>query len=85
MFASKSVLEHVLRGVLGLAALAAAVLLAPHRPWLALAALPVALFALRGCPSCWVLGLIETVSRASSKAVPDARCSKPDAFSRVRW
>ena len=67
MFASKSVLEHVLRGVLGLAALAAAVLLAPHRPWLALAALPVALFALRGCPSCWLLGLIQTVSLGSSK------------------
>ncbi len=61
MFASKSVAEHVARGLAGAFALCAAVLGASSHPWLALLAVPAALVLLRGCPMCWTLGLIETV------------------------
>jgi len=61
MFASKSVPEHFLRGIIGIGAFAAAVSLAPLHPWLALVGLPIGLIALRGCPTCWLLGLVQTV------------------------
>jgi hypothetical protein len=61
MFASKSLLEHLARGTAGLGALVAAVALAPAWPWLSLVLLPLALVALRGCPMCWTVGLIQTV------------------------
>ena len=78
MFASKSLVEHGARGVIGLGAFACAVFLAPHQPWLALAALPVGMLALRGCPSCWLLGLVETVvlRRAKGTACVDGSCAK---------
>ena len=61
MFASKSLVEHLLRGLVGLAALfAASSLIASSHPWLGLLLLPVAILALRGCPTCWLLGLVET-------------------------
>jgi hypothetical protein len=77
MFASKSLLTHLARGVVGLAAFACATSLAPHQPWAALAALAVAVFALRGCPSCWLLGLAETMvlGRTSAGACLDASCA----------
>ena len=59
MFASKSLAEHVSRGALGLGALGAAAHFA-DRGWPALLLLPVALLALRGCPMCWTIGLVET-------------------------
>src|SRR6185369_7770886 len=61
MFASKSLVEHLARGLIGLGAFVVATFLASDQPWLAVAALPIGLFALRGCPSCWLLGLVETV------------------------
>ncbi|WP_438022182.1 hypothetical protein [Sorangium sp. So ce233] len=68
MFASKSLVEHVARGLLGLGAFAASALLAPAHPWAALALLPVGLVALRGCPMCWTLGLIQTVMARVARA-----------------
>lgn len=62
MFASKSIGEHLLRGALGAAALAAAVLLAPAHPLPAMVLVPLALVALRGCPMCWTVGLAQTVT-----------------------
>lgn len=61
MFASKSVAEHVARGLAGAFALGAAVLWASSHPWLSLLAVPAALVLLRGCPMCWTLGLLETL------------------------
>jgi len=61
MFASKSILEHLVRGTIGLAGLAAGMLLLPAHPWLSLSLFPVALVALRGCPMCWTVGLVQTV------------------------
>ncbi|MDN3241989.1 hypothetical protein [Glycomyces tritici] len=62
-FASKSVPRHVARGVLGFGLLIAAFALLPAFGLVSLVLAPVGLLALRGCPVCWVLGLIETVSR----------------------
>lgn len=61
MFASKTIAEHLARGVVGIGAFAFAALWATVHPWLSLVAIPVALVALRGCPLCWMLGFVQTV------------------------
>ena len=61
MFASKTVSGHLARGALGLGAMALAVSGAAAHPWLPWAALPFALAAFRGCPTCWTVGLVQTV------------------------
>ncbi len=62
MFASSSVAEHVVRGVLGLLLVVAAFALAGRQP-LALLLLVPAVVAWRGCPTCWLMGLGATLSR----------------------
>ncbi len=75
MFASKSVVEHLIRGALGLGAFALAAALAPAHPMLALAMVPVGFVALRGCPMCWTVGLVQTVvARVQGKPTAD-RCT----------
>ena len=65
MFGSKTVLAHILRGVIGFGALALAILLARDadtaRVHASVALAIVALIALRGCPVCWTIGLFETL------------------------
>jgi hypothetical protein len=71
LFASNSVIEHVVRGVCGagLIALALWLLRAPDLPrgGGAVVALGGAVVLLRGCPMCWTMGLIETISRSARK------------------
>lgn len=74
MFASKSLVEHVLRGVIGLGAFAFAGVLAPDHPLLAIGLVPVALVALRGCPMCWTVGLVQTAVAALRGRPAGARC-----------
>ena len=62
-FASASLPCHLLRGLIGFGSLIAAFALLPSVGPLSLLLLPVTLLAFRGCPTCWVIGLIETVSR----------------------
>ena len=62
MFASKTLTEHVVRGVLGASALVTSVVLASSHPILSVALLPLALVALRGCPMCWTIGLAQTLA-----------------------
>ncbi|NIK55364.1 hypothetical protein [Kribbella shirazensis] len=62
-FASTSLPRHLLRGVIGFGSVVAAVALIPAVGLLSLLLLPVALIAFRGCPTCWVVGLLETISR----------------------
>ena len=62
----------LVRGAMGFALLALAV--STREPLVALPALLVALIAFRGCPMCWVLGLIDRGSRAF---VPSARKETP--------
>ncbi|WP_437826603.1 hypothetical protein [Sorangium sp. So ce1153] len=74
MLASRSLVEHLARGVLGFGAVAASALLAPASRWASLALLPVALVALRGCPMCWALGLIQTVMARARGERPEGAC-----------
>ena len=74
MFASKSLLEHVARGLLGGAAFVAVIVFAPVHPW-ALGLLPVGFVLLRGCPACWTIGLFETVAAKLGKISGCRACS----------
>ena len=79
-FASPTLTEHLARGVIGFAALTAAVLTIPVYPWLGVALMPVAVLALRGCPICWTTGLIEILAMrvlARREAVPRQRQPGP--------
>jgi hypothetical protein len=62
-FASSTVARHLLRGALGLALLVGSVVWASASgPAALLLALP-GFVLLRGCPTCWALGLAQTISR----------------------
>jgi hypothetical protein len=62
LFASASVTEHVVRGVVGLVLVVLAFAFAGSHPWALLGLVP-AVVAWRGCPTCWALGFAATVSR----------------------
>lgn len=61
MSASKTLSAHLVRGAVGLGSMALALSGAAAHPWLPFAALPVTLIAFRGCPTCWTVGLVQTV------------------------
>jgi len=61
MFGSKTILGHLARGAVGVGTMGFALSEAAAHPWLPLAALPIALVAFRGCPTCWTVGLVQTV------------------------
>jgi hypothetical protein len=61
MFVRNGIAEHLARGVAGIGALAACMFLAPSHPWLSIAVLPVSFVAIRGCPACWTMGLVQKV------------------------
>jgi hypothetical protein len=60
--ASGSVARHLARGAVGFGSLGAALALTPSVGPGSLLLVPVGFVALRGCPTCWVAGLIQTVS-----------------------
>ncbi|CAA9369208.1 MAG: hypothetical protein AVDCRST_MAG47-999 [uncultured Nocardioidaceae bacterium] len=62
MFASRSVTEHLVRGVVGLVLVVLSLAYAGAHPAALLGLVPAAV-AWRGCPTCWALGLAATVSR----------------------
>ena len=66
-FTSKSVTEHLVRGVLGLAGILFALRWGGERPVLAVALVLGSLLALRGCPMCWVAGLFGTLQQKFSR------------------
>lgn len=70
MFASQSIAEHVLRGVIGIGAIWLAIDLSAS-PWLSLGLGVVALLAFRGCPMCWTIGLVQTIQSriAASRSI----------------
>lgn len=77
--ASRSLAEHLLRGLLGFTALVVAFVVMTHE---SLWSIPVALVGvvlLRGCPTCWLIGLTETVTAKRSfsieKPCEDGSCS----------
>lgn len=60
-FASRTVTRHLLRGAAGATLALVALDVAATSPVVAIAAGLAALVALRGCPMCWTVGLVETV------------------------
>ncbi|MEO3978256.1 hypothetical protein [Streptomyces sp. CAU 1734] len=74
-FASTSVPRHLVRGAAGFGALAGSVLLLPAVGVWSLLLAPLGLLALRGCPMCWTIGLVRTVSMGRLKrSCTDGRC-----------
>ncbi|MFB7277850.1 hypothetical protein ACFCZV_12140 [Streptomyces hydrogenans] len=62
-FASRSVARHLARGALGFGLIIGSVALVPVAGPATLLAAPLALIAFRGCPTCWMVGLAQTISR----------------------
>ncbi|GAB3658263.1 hypothetical protein GCM10027596_14400 [Nocardioides korecus] len=74
VFASGSLVEHYVRGVVGLVLVVAALAFAGTTPWALLLAVP-GVVAWRGCPTCWALGLTATLARRGSRCV-DGSCRR---------
>jgi hypothetical protein len=67
LFASNTLTEHIIRGVIGIGAISVAISLGePGGAWWsipgALALGGLAIVAFRGCPICWTVGLFETLA-----------------------
>lgn len=62
-FASKSVPRHLGRGAIGFGLIIGSIALVPVVGPVTLLAAPLALIAFRGCPTCWMVGLAQTISR----------------------
>ena len=61
MFASRTVVAHMIRGVFAAALIVWALVHQSTQPVLAVAAGAAAVIAMRGCPLCWTVGLFETI------------------------
>lgn len=74
-FTSASLPRHLLRGTAGFAALAGSLLLIPLLGPGSLVVAAAGLFALRGCPMCWAIGLVQMLSAGRlRRACTDGRC-----------
>jgi hypothetical protein len=63
LFATQTLSGHLIRGVAAFALLYVAVgQQHAHPGWSVLAGL-LALVAMRGCPACWTIGLVETIQQ----------------------
>lgn len=60
MFASSTVPRHLVRGAIGLPLMVAAFVLIPWVGGWSLLLLVPSVALLRGCPTCWALGLAQT-------------------------
>lgn len=63
LFASESLVAHLVRGGVAIALLAWAVTHEGSHPAFALSAGIAAMVAFRGCPICWGVGLVETIAQ----------------------
>lgn len=83
-FASTSVPRHLLRGAIGFGALIGSFLLLPVLGPGSLLLAPLGLLALRGCPTCWTIGLIQTISMGRlQRTCVDGQCELTAARVRV--
>lgn len=60
MYCSTSVTAQLARGALAVASIAGSIVLAPHF-WPAIGLFGLAIYLMRGCPACWLFGLIEAI------------------------
>lgn len=61
-FASRTLTEHLIRGTVGISALSVIFFKYQQWPLGSLLLIPVVIFAFRGCPMCWLTGLIDTLA-----------------------
>jgi uncharacterized membrane protein YedE/YeeE len=88
MFGSAFLGAHLMRGAAAAALLAWAIVHQTAHPWLSLGAGVAALVALRGCPMCWTVGLVETLSqgrRDSTIRYDEAGDRDRVAIADARW
>jgi hypothetical protein len=84
-FAATSLPRHLVRGAAGFGALIGAFAFIPVCGPVSLLLAPVGALALRGCPMCWTLGLMEIVSRGRlARSCADGRCELSVAEGRPR-
>ena len=62
MFASQTIIGHLMRGAIGVALIGWAVLHQSSAPAFAVIAIVLAIVAMRGCPLCWTIGLVATIA-----------------------
>lgn len=84
MFASRGILEHLGRGVVGIGSLTFCALFASAHPWLSLAFIPLGVVALRGCPMCWTVGLVQTIAAKLQRKSTDELCADGSCAYRAR-
>jgi uncharacterized membrane protein YdbT with pleckstrin-like domain len=68
MFGSAFLWVHLMRGAAAAALIAWAIVNQTAHPWLSLGAGVAAFVALRGCPMCWAVGLVETMLQRRGSA-----------------
>ena len=83
MFGSAFLCAHLMRGAAAAALLAWAIFHQTAHPFLSLGAGVAALVALRGCPMCWTVGLVETLSQGRCDSI-DARSTNNAAGESIR-
>lgn len=59
MYYTTSVRWHLLRGANAIACVGVALYFGVDHPFIAVVAVPCAIFLMRGCPMCWMFGLVE--------------------------
>jgi hypothetical protein len=62
MFCSRSISVHLLRGLGAVALVALAIMVGGDHLWLVPPLVIGALVLMRGCPMCWLMGLVETAT-----------------------
>ncbi|MFJ8658380.1 hypothetical protein [Streptomyces sp. NPDC093795] len=83
-FASASVPRHLARGAIGLGLIVGSIALVPVAGPITLLAAPLALIAFRGCPTCWMVGLAQTISRGRlERQCEDGVCTLAKAADRT--
>lgn len=61
-FAGAPIWRHLVRGALGFGLIGSAVALIPSAGPASLLLVAPGMVALRGCPTCWIVGLVQAIS-----------------------
>ncbi len=74
--ASASIARHLARGAIGFGLIGLGLALTPSVGPVALLLAPPGMIALRGCPTCWLAGLIQTISASRlQRTCDDSGCA----------
>ncbi len=74
--ASTSIARHLARGAIGFGLIGLGLALTPSAGPVALLLAPPGMVALRGCPTCWIAGLIQTISASRlQRSCSDTGCT----------